>query len=162
MSLREYQNQYPKCGSFQIKINFTKNDTPKSGAKKIPKKILKNPGAPFLKVPKIMAHPHITTYGSPPPLPPPEGCHCFSLSCVRCHISADSYFCQLQSAQAISRPNIPNCPNFFRRCQATFASQKFLGWRYWLFATGRQGTRLPKTTFAPPKRRLPPKIFKKQ
>ena len=38
----------------------------------IAQKVPKNPGATPKKVPKIMAHPRITTYASYPPPPPPE------------------------------------------------------------------------------------------
>ena len=56
----------PNSGLFLKKSNFTKkNDTQKSGNSQ--KMIPKNQGATSKKVPKIMAHPRITTYASPPP-----------------------------------------------------------------------------------------------
>ena len=56
----KYQNQYHKIWLILKEIKFYQNMIPK------------NPGATPQKVPKIMAHPRITTYTSYPP--PPRLC----------------------------------------------------------------------------------------
>ena len=63
-----------KSGLFLKKSNFTRKMIPKNPG--IAKNDTQKSGSNPQKVPKIMAHPHITTYASPPP--PPRSDHLLS------------------------------------------------------------------------------------
>ena len=84
VSLIKYQNQCPKIWIIPKEIKFyqkmilenpgiAQKGTQKSGS--TPKRIPRNPEAPK-KVPKIMAHPCITTCASYLPPPPPQSNDC--------------------------------------------------------------------------------------